>query len=212
MIELELLMRHILCFGDSNTWGYVPGTGARYDDKTRWTKLTEQMLNNEFTLFEAGLSGRTINSEDPLREYRNGSQLLNLYLESTRPLDLVIIMLGTNDLKASLANTIDDIAANIKALCQQAINFDYSPYQRPKVMLVAPVPFVNSVALEQDFINEITRSKQLSPAYFHIAQALNIDFLDAGRVIKASNIDGIHWDADGHRDFANHLSALLKSK
>ena len=67
-------MRHILCFGDSNTWGYVPGTGERFDSETRWTALTQVMLNNEFKLYEAGLSGRTINKDDPTRKFRNGQQ------------------------------------------------------------------------------------------------------------------------------------------
>jgi lysophospholipase L1-like esterase len=93
-------MQHILCFGDSNTWGYIPGTGERYDKEIRWPALTQLLLNNEFTLYEAGLSGRTINSDDASRDFRNGSKLLNLYLESCRPLDLVIIMLGTNELSS----------------------------------------------------------------------------------------------------------------
>ena len=203
-------MRHILCFGDSNTWGYVPGTGERFDEETRWTALTQLLLNNEYTLYEAGLSGRTVNSDDPGRDFRNGASLLNLYLESCRPLDLVIIMLGTNDLKASLNNSIEDIKAAVKVLCQQTIDFDYSPYDKPEIMLIAPAPFVDSADIDDEFSQNITKSKQLAPAYYQLAQELNLLFLDAGRVIKASTIDGIHWDAMGHRDFATHLAATLK--
>ncbi|NQZ82397.1 MAG: SGNH/GDSL hydrolase family protein [Colwellia sp.] len=203
-------MRHILCFGDSNTWGYVPGTGERFDEETRWTALTQLLLNNEYTLYEAGLSGRTVNSDDPGRDFRNGASLLNLYLESCRPLDLVIIMLGTNDLKASLNNSIEDIKAAVKVLCQQTIDFDYSPYDKPEIMLIAPAPFVDSADIDDEFSQNITKSKQLAPAYYQLAQELNLLFLDAGRVIKSSTIDGIHWDAMGHRDFATHLAATLK--
>jgi len=187
----------------------VPGTGGRFDSDTRWTTLTQSLLNDEFTLFEAGLSGRTINSDDPTREHRNGAKLLSLYLESYRPLDLVVIMLGTNDLKASLENSIEDIKADAKSLCQQALSFDYSPFKRPELMLMAPVPFVDSVEIDEEFSDAIEKSKRLGPAYYQIAQELNIRFLDAGRVIKASSIDGVHWDADGHSDFANHLAATL---
>ena len=205
-------MRHILCFGDSNTWGYVPGTGERFDEKTRWTALTQLLLNNEFTLYEAGLNGRTINSDDPTREFRNGAKLLNLYLESCRPLDLVIIMLGTNDLKASLNNSIEDIKAAVKVLCQQVIDFDYSPYDKPEIMLIAPVPFTDSADIDDEFSQSIAKSKQLAPAYYQLAQDLKLLFLDAGRVIKSSMIDGIHWDEKEHRDFSIHLAAMLKQR
>jgi len=205
-------MRHILCFGDSNTWGYVPGTGERYDEDIRWPALTQHLLHNEFTLYEAGLSGRTINNDDSSRDFRNGTKLLNLYLESCRPLDLVIIMLGTNDLKASLTISIEDIKEGAKALCLQVLNFDYAPYSKPEILLVAPAPFVDSVDIDDEFAQSIAKSKQLAPAYFQLAQDLKISFLDAGRVIKSSMIDGIHWDKKEHRDFSIHLAAMLKQR
>ncbi|NQZ90427.1 MAG: SGNH/GDSL hydrolase family protein [Colwellia sp.] len=205
-------MRNVLCFGDSNTWGYVPGTGKRYDEEVRWPALTQLLLNNEFTLYEAGLSGRTINSDDASRDFRNGAKQLNLYLESCRPLDLVIIMLGTNDLKASLTLSIEDIKERAKALCLQVLNFDYAPYDKPEILLVAPAPFVDSVNIDDEFSQSIVRSKQLAPAYFQLAQDLKLLFLDAGRVIKSSMIDGIHWDEKEHRDFAIHLAAMLKER
>jgi len=205
-------MRNILCFGDSNTWGYVPGTGERFDEEVRWTSLTQVLLNNEFTLHEAGLSGRTINTDEHGRDFRNGAKLLNLHLESCRPLDLVIIMLGTNDLKASFNHSIEDIRAAARALCLQVLEFDYAPYDKPEIMLVAPVPFIKSADIGEEFSQKITESRQLAPAYYHIAQELNISFLDAGRVIKPSKVDGIHWSEKGHRDFATHLAATLKQK
>jgi len=205
-------MRNILCFGDSNTWGYVPGTGERYDEEVRWPALTQLLLNNEFTLYEAGLSGRTINSDDASRDFRNGAKQLNLYLESCRPLDLVIIMLGTNDLKASLTLSIEDIKEGANALCLQVLNFDYAPYDKPEILLVAPAPFVDSVNIDDEFSQSIAKSKQLAPAYYQLAQDLKLLFLDAGRVIKSSMIDGIHWDEKEHRDFSIHLAAMLKQR
>jgi lysophospholipase L1-like esterase len=205
-------MRHVLCFGDSNTWGYVPGTGERYDEEIRWPALTQLLLNNEFTLYEAGLSGRTINSDDTSRDFRNGAKLLNLYLESCRPLDLVIIMLGTNDLKARLALSIEDIKEGARALCLQVLNFDYAPYGKPEILLVAPAPFVDSVDIDDEFAQSIAKSKQLAPAYFQLAQDLKLSFLDAGRVIKSSLVDGIHWGVKEHKDFSIHLAAMLKQR
>ena len=203
-------MRNILCFGDSNTWGYVPGTGQRFDHDIRWPGLTSLLLNDDFNVIEAGLNGRTTNSDDANRDFRNGSKLLELYLESCRPLDLVIIMLGTNDVKASLANSIADIKAGAETLCRQALTFDYSPYNKPEVMLVAPPAIVSSDALGEEFFGAIDQSKKIAPAYYQISQELNTHFLDASRIVRASIIDGIHWDAAGHKDFANHLAALIK--
>lgn len=202
-------MKTVLCFGDSNTWGYEPGTGLRYDDSIRWTSMTQSLLNSEIKLIEAGLNGRTTNSEDETREFRRGTALLKLYLESCRPLSLVVISLGTNDLKASLSLSIEEIKSGARALCQQALDFDYAPYDKPAILLVAPAPLVNSPELDEEFENAIPTSRKLATAYYQLCQELDIQFLDAGRVVKTSPVDGVHWDADSHHDFARHLAAVI---
>ena len=202
-------MKTVLCFGDSNTWGYEPGSGLRYDESIRWTSLTPMLLNNEVSFYEAGLNGRTTNSDDAERDFRRGTELLELYLESCRPLSLVIISLGTNDLKQSLSLAIEQIQAGARALCQQALAFDYAPYNKPQVMLVAPSPLVDSPDLGEEFEQALVTSRKLAAVYYQLSQELGIHFLDAGRVVKASPIDGVHWDADAHRDFARHLSAVI---
>lgn len=207
-------MLNILCFGDSNTWGYIPVTGCRYDENTRWTAMAQSLLGDQFRIHEAGLSGRTIMSDESNQEanraFRSGAELINLYLESCRPLDIVIIMLGTNDLKASLDLSINAIRDAAKALCQQVLAFDYAPYNCPKVMLIAPPPFVASDNLDSEFANNIINSKRLAPAYYELCKELNIDFVDAGRIVKPSILDGVHWDRDGHQNFAQHLSTVLQ--
>ncbi|KGJ89443.1 SGNH/GDSL hydrolase family protein [Thalassotalea sp. ND16A] len=203
-------MRNILCFGDSNTWGYIPGSGYRYDQATRWTAMTQSLLGNEFCLHEAGLNGRTTMRDEPDRAFRNGSKMLKLYLESCRPLDMVIIMLGTNDLKASFAQSVDDIRDGAKALCEQVVEFDYAPYDNPEVMLVAPAPLVASAELGEEFSQMIAYSRRIASAYYELSKELNVHFLDAGRVVKPSIIDGVHWDRDGHHNFAQHLAAVLQ--
>ncbi|WNC67041.1 SGNH/GDSL hydrolase family protein [Thalassotalea nanhaiensis] len=203
-------MQNILCFGDSNTWGYIPGSGFRYDEASRWTTIAQCLLGNEFCIYEAGLNGRTTTCDEPGRAFRNGSKTLNLYLESCRPLDMVIIMLGTNDLKASFAQTIDHIRHGAKALCKQALEFDYAPYHTPQIILVAPAPLVETAELDQEFADMIANSRRIAPAYYELSKELNINFIDAGRVVKPSIIDGVHWDQDGHSHFAQHLSAVIK--
>jgi len=203
-------MQNILCFGDSNTWGYMPGTGLRYNESIRWTAIAQSLLGDQFRLHEAGLSGRTIMQGESNREFRSGAELINLYLESCRPLDMVTIMLGTNDLKASFNLSIDTIGEAARTLCQQVLAFDYAPYKCPKVMLIAPAPFVESENLDTEFESRIADSKGLAPAYYQLCKDLNIDFIDAGRIVKASIIDGVHWDKDGHHNFGQHISTVLQ--
>ena len=156
-------MKTVLCFGDSNTWGYEPGTGLRYDESTRWTSLTPMLLENKVSFYEAGLNGRTTNSCDTERDFRRGTELLKLYLESCRPLSLVIINLGTNDLKKSLQLSVEEIQSGARLLCKQALEFDYSPYDKPQVMLVAPAPLVNSPDLDEEFEQlELENSRKLA--------------------------------------------------
>ena len=94
------LLKNILCFGDSNTWGYAPVTGERYPGHVRWTGVLQSCLGDDYFVIEEGLNGRTTVHNEPLRPHRNGASLLPVLLESHSPLDLVIVMLGTNDLKA----------------------------------------------------------------------------------------------------------------
>ena len=204
-------MHNILCFGDSNTWGYMPNSGERFNEDTRWPALAQSMLGNEYKIHEAGLNGRTIQTDQTDKPFRNGSQYLGLYLESCRPLDLVIIMLGTNDLKNTFALSIDDIKAGASALCKQVLNFDYGSYKAPQVLLVAPAPLVESVELGDEFSGTLLNSKRLAPAYYQLCQDHKIHFLDAGRVVKVSSEDGVHWNREGHEHFAQHLAALLPS-
>lgn len=204
-------MNTVLCFGDSNTWGYEPCTGLRYDESTRWTSLTPMLLGNDFSFYEAGLNGRTTNSCDTERDFRRGTELLKLYLESCRPLSLVIISLGTNDLKKSLQLSVEEIQSGARALCKQVLEFDYTPYDKPQVMLVAPAPLVNSPNLDEEFEQpELENSRKLATTYYQLCQELGIHFLNAGQIVKTSPLDGVHWDEAAHHDFARHLAEVVR--
>jgi len=203
-------MQNILCFGDSNTWGYIPGTGLRYDESTRWTAIAQSLLGDQFRLYEAGLNGRTIMQSETSREFRSGAELINLYLESCRPLDVVIVMLGTNDLKTSFDLSISSIDQAARGLCKQILEFDYVPYNSPKLILIAPAPLTESESFDGEFESRIADSKRLAPAYYQLCKDLNIEFIDAGRIVKASIIDGVHWDKDGHHSFGQHISTVLQ--
>ena len=92
-------MKNILCYGDSNTWGFIPGSGKRYTEDIRWTGLLQRGLGHGYQVIEAGVNGRTTSFDDPFCNYLNGWKSLPYSLLSAKPVDLLIISLGTNDLK-----------------------------------------------------------------------------------------------------------------
>ena len=93
-------MKRILCFGDSNTWGWNPANKERFDENSRWTGILKNKLGENYDIIEEGLNGRTTVWDDPIEGYKNGKKHLPSCLESHRPLDIVVLMLGTNDLKS----------------------------------------------------------------------------------------------------------------
>src|SRR6056297_2207238 len=109
-------MKRILCYGDSNTWGYVPLTGERYDETVRWTMLLQEKLGGDYKIIEEGLNGRTTVLDDPLEPGRNGLTYLGPCVQSQSPLDLVVLMLGTNDLKRRFSLAPEEIAMGLEKL------------------------------------------------------------------------------------------------
>ena len=111
-------MKTILCYGDSNTWGYVPGSGKRYVENQRWTGVMQNLLGDSFRVIEEGLNARTTVLDDPTRAFRNGKEYLIPCLDSHAPIDVIILMLGTNDLKHRFGLSAFDIGANIATLIE----------------------------------------------------------------------------------------------
>ena len=117
------MMKQILCFGDSNTYGLIPGTGNRYDWNIRWTGIVGGKLNGAgYRIIEEGLCGRTTVFDDPLRAGRRGTEILPLLLETHKPVDIVILMLGTNDCKTHYDASAQVIGLGIRNLLTQIKN------------------------------------------------------------------------------------------
>ena len=120
-------MRQILCYGDSNTYGYVPGTGKRYPWGVRWTSILNEMLGmQEYRVIEEGLCGRTTVYEDVTRRNRDGSKVLPVVLESQGVCDLVVIMLGTNDCKTAYKASAEEIGEGMRKLIRQVCTYSES--------------------------------------------------------------------------------------
>lgn len=199
-------MKRILCFGDSNTWGYVPATaGERYGWETRWPGVLQQELGSEYKVIEEALNGRTTVWDDPMSPGRNGSKHLPTVLETHTPIDLVIIALGVNDLKHHFHLNAIDIALGVATLAEivaqsHAGRLEASGIRRsPDILLVAPAPPVESPnPFGHKFDGAPERSVGIGKAIAEVAVELGCATLDASQFVTIPDTDGIHLDEKGH--------------
>ena len=132
-------MKRIMCFGDSNTYGIDPESGARLVEEERWPCILQERLGNDFSVKEEGIGGRTTVWDDPLAPNRNGLRALPMLLDSHSPLDLVIVMLGINDLKERFQVLPEDVAAGLEKIINEIQCHSYGIYgTRPEVLVIAP--------------------------------------------------------------------------
>jgi lysophospholipase L1-like esterase len=204
-------MRTILCYGDSNTWGYEPATGNRYPEDVRWPGVLARELGSGFRVIEEALNGRTTVREDPVEDYKNGKDYLRPCLQSQAPLDLVIIALGVNDLKARFFASASDAADGAGVLVSIAQRSGVGPDgTSPRVLLVAPPPVGRLTELAQMFAGAEEKSKGFSRQYQRVAEKYGCELLDAGEVVRASDRDGIHLEATEHRKLGEAVAASVK--
>jgi lysophospholipase L1-like esterase len=200
-------MKTVLCYGDSNTWGYDPATRARYPPHVRWTGVLATRLGAEYRVVEEGLNGRTTRWDDPIEPHRNGMTYLRPCVESHRPLELVIVMLGTNDLKRRFDLSASDIAQSAAVVAETAQRFALTADGRnARVLLVAPPAVATLTEYDQMFAGAREKSRQFSHYYRLAAGWQDVLYFDAGSVIVSSEKDGIHFDADEHRKLGEALA------
>jgi len=189
----------IVAFGDSNTWGYDPATGARFPRAQRWPSVLERELGTDFEVIAEGLNGRTTVHDDPIEPYRCGADALPSCIMSHMPLDLLIVALGCNDLKKRFSVSAFDIAEGAARLIAIARAYGVGPGGgAPKILLVAPPPLARLTAFAEMFEGGTEKSRLLGQRYGDVAKREGVAFLDAGAVIRCSDLDGIHYEADAH--------------
>jgi len=205
-------MKTVLCFGDSNTWGHRPDGSGRYALNERWPGVMETALGEGFQILVEGLGGRTTVHDDPIEgAHLNGLTYLIPCLASQKPVDLVVIMLGTNDLKHRFSVLADDIARAAGKLVQQVQQSDAGPQgSAPDVLLVAPAPILEVGAVGIRFSGGQKKSQLFSATYASVADELGCHFLNAGDHIVSSQIDGIHLDVDAHLHLGQAIAGRVR--
>ena len=195
-------MKRILCFGDSNTWGNISGTPDRFPPDVRWTGVLQKALGGGYLVIEEGYNGRTVVMPDLVEGRLSGIGYFGPCLDSQSPLDLVILMLGTNDLKLRFGLEAESIAFGFHRYLD-ALKTTPMMGDRPKVLLLSPILIDESYkgnAVFHGMFGEdgAARSRALAPVYRRFAQENGLEFMDAAEYASASVVDGIHMTAEDH--------------
>jgi lysophospholipase L1-like esterase len=207
-------MIHILVYGDSLTWGIVPGTRERLPFPARWTSVMESELariGQAVRVTEDSLNGRRTVWEDPFKPGRNGLTGLEQCIEAHSPLALVIVMLGINDFQSVHQYNVSHSAQGIGALVGAIRRAPIEPgMPTPDILVVAPPPAQESKGpMASKFAGAADKCVGLADAYRQVAIELNCHFLDAGGLVTTSAIDGVHLDADQHMRLGCEIAPMV---
>ena len=204
-------MKRILCYGDSNTWGYIPGSGERYPEDVRWPTRLQKMLGEEYRIIEEGLNGRTTVVDDPIQPCRCGLEYLRPCLLSHMPLDLVVLMLGTNDTKKRFCLSASEIARGVEQLVT-AIKESGAGLEggTPKILILSP-PLIGSYSKNDDFDGAAGKSKNFAAEFSAVAGAHGCGFLDLGRHLSAAENDGVHLTPEQHSLLAEMMREKIQT-
>ena len=212
------MTRRVLCFGDSLTWGWVAvsegSPTTRFPYRERWTGVMAAKLGSGYEVIEEGLSARTTSIDDPVDPRLNGSAYLPSALASHLPLDLVIIMLGTNDTKSYYHRTPYEVAVGMSKLVAQVLTSAGgvgTVYPAPKALVVAPPPLA---ALPDPWFQGMfeggrEKTAELATQYKALANFMKTEFFDAGSVMSTEGVDGIHFTARNNADLGTALAAKV---
>ena len=197
-------MKNILCFGDSNTWGFTPGTGVRYAPDVRYTGVLQAALGADYRVIEDGSNARTTVYEDPWTPWRLGKEAQPIALVAHKPLDLLILNLGTNDLKftdaygaSKGAETLISLTTLVQARKESSLVFPNGI----QILLVSPIEMDPVVANDPfgSLRNGAEESKKFAYYYQHVAEAKGVHFFDAATAAVPSKVDGVHMEPESHR-------------
>ncbi len=209
-------MKTILCYGDSNTRGV--GTDRvnnnRYGPKERYTGILRAELGEDWFLVEEGLGGRTTVSDDPVEGAdRNGRTYLGPCLQSHLPIDIITLMLGTNDLKRRFNKDAPEIARGIDALINDIKQLAPGPNGSiPEILIICPpVILPEPPTFHHMFDGGYETSLKMPEEFRRIADLQSVHFMDANDHIVTSPVDGIHFEVEEHAKLGKAIAQKVKS-
>ena len=209
-------MKTILCYGDSNTYGFDPETRTRFDSSVRWTGRLAALLGDGYSVIEEGCNGRTACYRDENEPWKYGRSSFLTCLNTHKPVDVLILLLGINDCKEMFSPDAGEIAAAMRGYIEEAQRFcTQKNIPVPQIVLGAPAPLGEDITGSSPFAYEFTtRSREVSrkfaEEYRAVAEACGVHFFDAGENAEVSKADSLHLDAEGHRKLADALYAYIR--
>lgn len=211
--------KRILIYGDSNTHGFRVSDGLRYRADARWAGICQELTAEWAEILEEGLNGRTTCINDPGMEFRNGLSYIEACIRTHLPLDMVCVMLGSNDLKESFRRMPEDIAKGSAAVLQKARDVADSKYpgNTCKYVLISPPEVTEEVVsgpFGWDFegMETVRKSRMFSALFAKQAEKHNFLFFDAAAVCRPGKIDGLHLDKENHRRLGEAFGAWLNEQ
>lgn len=210
------MTKNILCFGDSNTHGFPPDPHPeeRFSYADRWPGVLADVLGSGWRVIEEGLGGRTTVRDDPVEgAHRNGRTYLLPCLLSHRPIDGVVLMLGTNDLKARFNVSPWEVGEGMSSLIGIILAAGCGRGGRPPSILIVAPPLIEPATstYQEMFAGASEKSRQLAKHYLTLARAVGAEFLDAGQVAAVGKGDGVHLDREGHALLGRAVGAKVKA-
>ena len=201
----NMTRRRVLCFGDSNTYGYDPARDGRYGDDERYPMVLQDLLGDGWSVVEEGLPGRTAVFDDPITEGMNGLRVITPILMSHAPLDTVTIMLGTNDVKERFGANAACIGAGMERLLLKVKSVDCWGTKAPNILVVAP-PRIGD-GFHDAVMGEgcVEKSKGVAEQFRIVAERQNVHFLNAADC-EFNQVDFMHLTRKGHAQLADLLA------
>ena len=211
------MKKHIVCFGDSNTHGYCADPrdcadgGIRFNESERWPRRLQTLLGEDYLVIEEGLSGRTTCFDDPIHEGLSGIDYITPCLKSHEAVDLLIIMLGTNDTKDRFYASAACIGIGMARLVKKAMNTECWGVKKPNVLVIAPPPIGEGMLTAECAATMgslcVEKSRELAHYYKAQCDMLGCHFLDAGELgCEFNTVDYMHLTNRGHEALAKGLA------
>lgn len=203
-------MKKVLCYGDSNTYGFIPNSFSRYKKDERWSGILSSLLP-EYEILEEGMNNRTVFFKNPEGLKQSGGEYLPIYLQNHKDIDIFILSLGTND-----AQIFYDLNENIiREKLTEIIKLIHETNLRTEIIIVPPVKIGMNI-LNSGFSmmfdkNSIMKNRETFYLFEEIAKENGCEYFDFNKYAKPSDIDGLHYIPESHKIIAENLAEFIKT-